>query len=240
MTGTPARAGLRGAVAQALREDLAEGRYAPGDRLPAEAALAARFGVNRHTVRAALGDLGSEGLVASRRGAGSFVLGTPTAYPIGRRVRFGPNLRAAGRHPSRAGTSVVTRAADAAEALALGLAPGAAVHAYEGVSLGDGQPLALFRSVFPAERLPGLPAILATEPSVTAALARCGVPDYVRASTRIDAVMASPLQAARLRLALPAALLRTQAISVDGAGAPVERGTTWFAGGRVTLTLAEG
>ena len=43
--------GLRSSVAEALRDDLAQGRFRPGDRLPSESDLAARFSVHRHTVR---------------------------------------------------------------------------------------------------------------------------------------------------------------------------------------------
>ena len=42
------------AISNALREDMAEGRYRPGDKLPTEAELAERFGVNRHTIRHAI------------------------------------------------------------------------------------------------------------------------------------------------------------------------------------------
>lgn len=231
--------GLRGSVAEALRDDLAAGRFRPGDRLPSEADLAARFGVHRHTVREALKRLGREGLVASRRGAGTFVLAPPADYVLGRRVRFTENIRAAGRLPSRRDTVIVTRAADAEEAEALRLGPGAPVHSYEGMSLADRQPVALFRSVFPAERFPDLPDHLAGDGSVTAALAACGVADYLRAATRLVATLATPHQAARLRLPAPAPLLRSTHVNADPEGRPVELGTTWFAGDRVTLVLPE-
>lgn len=87
------------AIANALRADLAEGRYTAGDKLPTEAALADRFGVNRHTVRHGISALVEEGLVRTRRGAGAFVAATPTDYPIGERVRFHENLIAAGATP---------------------------------------------------------------------------------------------------------------------------------------------
>lgn len=235
MTVPPAS--LRASVTVALRDDLAQGRWRPGDRLPSEADLARRFGVHRHTLREALARLSQEGLVQSRRGAGTFVLGAPTDYPLSRRVRFGTILRAAGREPGRADVTVTTRAADPREAEALDLAPGAPVHLYEGLSLADGVPVALFASAFPAERLPDLPRHLAETASVTAALALCGVPDYVRATTRLVAVVASPHQAARLRLPEPAALLRATAVNRDPDGRPVELGTTWFAGERVALTV---
>jgi GntR family phosphonate transport system transcriptional regulator len=226
-------------IEAALTADIAAHRYRPGDRLPSEAALAARFGVNRHTVRRALGAMAEAGLVHPRRGAGVTVLQAPTEYPIGRRVRFHRNLQAAGRLPAREVDALETCAASEAEAAALELAAGAPIVVCEGRSLADGQPLALFRSVFPADRLPGIAEALRALSSVTAALARCGVADYTRRSTRIDARHADATQAARLMLDEGAALLRTVAVSVDPGGRPVEYGTTWFAGDRVTLTLAE-
>src|SRR5262245_10858400 len=61
-------------VVDALRDDIASGRPAVGDRLPTEDALCRRFGVSRHTVREALRTLRDEGLVASKQGAGSTVM----------------------------------------------------------------------------------------------------------------------------------------------------------------------
>lgn len=234
----PSRVGsLRSSITEALRDDLAAGRWLPGNRLPSEAELALRFGVNRHTVREALLRLSADGLVQSRRGAGTFVLAAPTDYPIGRRVRFGQNVRASGQTPSRDEVLISTRAADRAEADALGLALGAHVHVFEGLSLADGMPMAIFSSAFPAARFPELPKHLAATDSVTEALAACGVMDYIRASTRLLAQIATAHQAARLRISEPAALLRATSVNVDGEGRPVEHGIAWFAGDRVSLTL---
>ena len=224
-------------IARSLAEEIARGHWSMGERLPTEAELSARFGVNRHTVRRSIAALGDEGLVHSRRGAGVFVAGRPTDYPLGRRVRFNQNLRAAGRLPGREVLAIATRSADAEEAEALALAPGAEVHAYEGLSLADRQPIAVFRSVFPAGRFPELPGLLLEEGSITVALARSGVVDYTRASTRLSAVPASATQALHLRIPEGAPLLRSVSINVDAEGRPVEYGHTWFAGDRVTLTL---
>ena len=236
-----ARPALWTAIAETLRAEIAAGHYALGARLPTEAQLAARFAVNRHTVRRALAALGAEGLVHSRRGAGAFVAAPPPAeYPLGRRVRFHRNLLAAGRSPDRRLLHRATRRADAAEAEALGLAAGALVHVCEGVSLADGVPVSLFRSVFPAEALPGMLDALGDHLSITRALAACGVDDHVRISTRLDAVAADAAQAALLQVAPGAALLRTVSLNADAAGRPVEYGRTHFVGERVTLTLAAG
>lgn len=225
------------AIAASLRSDIADALYGPGDQLPTEAVLAARFGVNRHTVRHALTALAEEGLVHARRGAGVFVTTTPTDYPIGRRVRFHQSLRAAGQTPAKKVLLLETRTAHPSEAEALDLNNGAQVHVYEGLSLSEGRPIAIFRSCFPAARFPDLLAHLGRDPSVTAALAECGVPDYTRASTRMNAKLATATQALHLQIAEHAPVLRTIGVNVDPSGAPIEVGRTWFAGDKVTLTL---
>lgn len=225
------------AIANALRSDLAEGRYRPGDKLPTEAALANRFGVNRHTVRHGVSALVDEGLIRTRRGAGAFVAATPTDYPIGNRVRFHENLIAAGRRPEKRLLALDTRAATMGEAQALRLAAGDPVCAYHGLSLADGQPIAVFESLFPLERFPGITAALRETSSVTEALSRAGVADYTRASTRLTAVRATATQALLLHVAEGDPLLRSSGVNICGQGQPVEFGRTWFAGDRVTLTL---
>jgi len=231
------RSPLWTAIRDHISEDIARGHYAPGDRLPTEAQLSDRFGVNRHTVRRALAALAEEGTVHARRGAGVFVRHRPTAYPLGRRVRFHQNLTAAGRVPDRRILLLETRTADTDEAAALRLEPAAMVHVYEGLSLADGTPIALFRSVFPAARFPGMIAALRDSQSVTAGFAAHGLADYTRASTEITAKPATPTLAAQLHLPAGAAILRTVAVNIDATGAPVEFGRTWFAGDRVALTL---
>lgn len=232
------RAPIWQAIAETLRTEIAVGHYAPGAKLPTEAALAARFGVNRHTVRHGLAHLAEAGFVHARRGSGVFVAGGSTDYPLGRRVRFHQNVAALGRTPTRQISRLETRRADAAEAEALKLPEGAEVHVVEGLSLADGVAIAAFRSIFPAARFPGLIASLRENPSITLALGAAGVEDYTRASTRLNAKAASATLALQLRLPQGAPILRTIGINVDGAGVPVEYGKTWFVGDRVTLTVA--
>lgn len=233
MTRTP----LWKSIADTLTREIAQGQYGPGDKLPTESRLAERFGVNRHTVRHALATMVEEGLVFTRRGAGAFIVQRPAEYPIGRRVRYTANLAAAGRIPGRRARLLERRAASAREAEALRIATGDPVQVYEGESLADDQPIALFRSVFPAARLPDILDHLRATPSVTEALRRSGVPDYLRASTRLCARLADAAQAALLRIEEGDPLLRSDAVNIDLQGVPVEFGRAWFAGARVTLTV---
>ena len=52
---------------------IAAGKYAAGTRLPSEAQLVKQFGVSRPTVRRALRDLESDGLIERRAGSGTYV-----------------------------------------------------------------------------------------------------------------------------------------------------------------------
>ncbi|WP_170473993.1 phosphonate metabolism transcriptional regulator PhnF [Ruegeria arenilitoris] len=226
-------------IALNLTSDIAEGRYGTGDRLPTEAQLAAKHGVNRHTVRRALSDLAEQGLVHPRRGAGVFVAARPTDYPIGKRVRYHKSISASGKIPGKKILALTTRAADETEADALNLTAGDAVHVYDGLSLADGQPIAMFQSLFPAERLPGILDALTQTGSVTRALQLCGVDDYTRVSTRLTARAASATQGLHLKLPEGAPVLHSLGINADSSGQPVEFGKTVFAGERVTLTLSE-
>lgn len=225
------------AIAETLRAEITDGARRAGDRLPTEAELSLRFGVNRHTVRRALARLSEDGLVHSRRGAGVFVAAGSTDYPVGRRVRFHHQLEAAGRLPSRKILSLESRPATGTEATALDIERGGDVVVSEGVSLADGVALALFVSVFPAGRLPGITEALRQNDGVTRALAAVGVADYIRSMTRVTAISADAAQAAQLACPPGSALIRTESVSVIPGGAPVQYGLTHFVGERVTLTL---
>jgi len=60
-------------VRDAMRDEILGGTLRPGDRLPSESALIARFGVSRITVRQAISELQSAGLVQTINGKGSYV-----------------------------------------------------------------------------------------------------------------------------------------------------------------------
>ncbi|MDB5957478.1 GntR family transcriptional regulator [Ramlibacter sp.] len=71
--GVAASLPKHGRVAQALSAEIQRGKYKVGDLLPSEALLSLRFGVSRHTVRAALQTLQGLGLVSSHQGVGTQV-----------------------------------------------------------------------------------------------------------------------------------------------------------------------
>jgi DNA-binding GntR family transcriptional regulator len=66
-------------LAWALRGAIESGALRPGDRLPPLRELADEVGVNANTLRAAYAKLEADGLIETRHGSGTYVLGPPTA-----------------------------------------------------------------------------------------------------------------------------------------------------------------
>lgn len=66
--------GLVSEIVENLASSIREGRLQPGDKLPTEAEIMARFDVSRTVVRESLSKLQASGLVETRHGIGTFVL----------------------------------------------------------------------------------------------------------------------------------------------------------------------
>src|SRR5258705_13396416 len=64
-----------------LYADIGRGRLREGDRLPTIKDLAERFQINPNTVARAYRELDLKGIIASRRGDGSFVSSTHRSVP---------------------------------------------------------------------------------------------------------------------------------------------------------------
>ncbi|MEK9953602.1 MAG: FadR/GntR family transcriptional regulator, partial [Curvibacter sp.] len=62
-------------LVESLGDRIRDGRIAPGDKLPTEAAIMEEFGVSRTVVREAISKLQAAGLVETRHGIGTFVVG---------------------------------------------------------------------------------------------------------------------------------------------------------------------
>lgn len=69
-------------LVESLGDRIRDGRLAPGAKLPTEAAFMDEFGVSRTVVREAISKLQASGLVETRHGVGTFVVGLGDAAPF--------------------------------------------------------------------------------------------------------------------------------------------------------------
>ncbi|WP_461208397.1 FadR/GntR family transcriptional regulator [Desulfocurvus sp. DL9XJH121] len=76
-----------------IRSLVRSGEIAPGGRLPSERYLAEEFGVARSSVREAIRTLADQGVIESRRGAGTFLVDLPQSEILARLTRGLANHR---------------------------------------------------------------------------------------------------------------------------------------------------
>jgi GntR family transcriptional regulator len=135
-----------------LTEMIQKGRYAVNDKLPSESKLAELFRVNRNTVRQAIADLVTKGIIQKRNGVGSFVIGRtvqPVKYTLQHISSFTDDMIQMGISPKTRllSKSVIEAPADVAEKLMLGKER--LVILTERLRLGNRIPLVIERSYLP-------------------------------------------------------------------------------------------
>lgn len=225
-------------IADRIRAGAAAGLADESGRLPPEVELAARFGVNRHTVRAAIAALVGEGALRAEQGRGTFVVRRKRlSYPIARRTRFSAGLES---QTVMRGSRLLGHAREIASSLVadgLAIDAGAQVIRLDILGEADGTPVSRSTSWFDAARFAGIETAYAKALSVSAALAELGVPDYLRRSTCIEARHASAEDTSDLNLSPGAIVLVTRAINTDVTGKPIQYSQTRFAADRVELQV---
>lgn len=224
-------------IADRIRLAIGSGEFV--DRLPPETALAARFGVNRHTVREAIAALEEEGVLRAEQGRGTFIERKQRlAYPIGVRTRFSEGLRGQTRDRRGILLDQSVERADERTAEALGLVAGVKVIRLETLSEADGRPVSRATSFFAWDRFEGIGKIYAESGSVTTALKSFGISDYFRHSTLISARHACDADLADLKLSAGAIVLVTVYVNVDPEGRPLQFSETRFAADLVELSVS--
>ena len=209
------------------------------ERLPAEGELAERFGVNRHTVRRAIGALAADGLVRAERGRGTFVLAAAPrlAYAMGARTRFTENVLSQSRAPGGRLIGADRVRAESETAALLGCPAGTLLHRLETLRVADGVPLSVATSWLEAGRFPDIVRHYAESGSITQMLQAAGIADYRRAETRLTAERLSPTDAEHLSAASDAIALVAFAVNVDLAGRPFQVQRTRFHAERMELVF---
>lgn len=155
-------------IADILRDHIDRGRLTPGEQLPSEATLIDHFGVARMTVREAIKELRTEGLVVAQHGKGVFVRSAPPVRRLAsdrfaRRHRkegksaFIAEAEASGQVPGVDQIRVTNEVASADVATRLNLKPRERVIVRSRRYLADGRPVETATSYIPESIAKGTP-----------------------------------------------------------------------------------
>ncbi|MFV0349483.1 MAG: phosphonate metabolism transcriptional regulator PhnF, partial [Halodesulfovibrio sp.] len=172
-------------IQKTLEQDILDGLFPPGEKLPPERLLAERFAVNRHTLRQALNNLVRKELVRAEQGRGYFVREDMVHYALARRVRFRENLSRQHREAAEEllGWELVQAERRTAEHLMV--RPGTPLVRMRTVGKADGQCLCVTSHYFPQQRFPDINRIYGSTGSITATFRHFGITDYTRVQTLI-------------------------------------------------------
>ncbi len=142
---TPLHLQLKGVLLQKIEN----GVYNPGDLIPSERQLAEQYGLNRMTVRGAIGALVSEGILKRVQGKGTYVIKQKIRRDLNNLQGFSHTMKDRGVHP----TSKVLATQTIHGALALNnkmkLPRDADLFNITRLRLGDGHPIALEETYIP-------------------------------------------------------------------------------------------
>ncbi len=173
---------------------------------------------------------------------GTFVVGIPIKYVIGKRVRYNQTLIAQGQNPSFQLLQVVKLPADSIIAEGLEVEIGTSVALIERLAFADGQPISISSSYFPLHRFPDIiheEAIefLQEKYSISMLLRELYNSDHIRLRTHVYARIVQEQDAALLEVSLNHPILLAESINVDQNGKIIEYGVTIFRGDRMELVF---
>jgi GntR family transcriptional regulator len=225
-------------LAAELRERVALGDHGPRGELESEAELGRRYAVSRVTVRRALEELREEGLVASRKGAGWYVVSGSIGQTLalGSFQHAGSALAAAGLDVRRRIVEYDFRPAPAEIAAQLCLAPDTEVLHARSVRYAGAEPLDTATEWVPGSVAAPISRADAEAPGIWASLRLLGhAVCSVRQSIAAVAATAPAAELLRVEPGTPALLIRRTAYTSDDT--PLALSDHRYAGHRFRLDV---
>ncbi len=206
-----------------ITQSLQSGEWKPGELMPSEVELAARFKVSQGTVRKAIDELAAENLVVRRQGKGTFVATHHEERAHFRFLRLMPD-EGVPHHPDNRIVEVKRLRAPAEVARLLELKSGDAVVYIKRVQSFDGAPTILEELWLPGQLFKGLTAERLVEykgPMYGLFESEFGT-RMIRATEKIRALAADAAAAQYLNVAEGAPLLCAERVSFTYGDKPVE------------------
>src|SRR5688572_30127134 len=211
---TPARRPLYEQIKILLTNSLVAGEWKPGEAIPSEMDLAARYHVSQGTVRKAIEELAADAILTRRQGKGTFVASHNEPSYQYRFLRVVPD---SGErvHPVNLFFGLERHKARAEVARALGLEAGAQSVSFKRVMSFAGSPVVLDEISFAAARFPGftLAELEEFHGSVYSFYETVFGVRMIRAEERLRAVPADSVAAAHLKVEPGTPLLQVDRVA---------------------------
>ena len=225
-SATPAFSPLYQQIKELILQSLKSGEWKPGEAIPSEMELAARFRVSQGTVRKAIDELAADNLVIRRQGKGTFVATHAEQHVRYRFLKLMPDSgdRDSEGPAQRTVLECKRVRASAEVARALSLRTGDAVVQVRRVLSFGGVPTILEDLWLPGNAFKGLTAEQAAGyqgPTYAMFEIEFGV-RLVRAEEKIRAVLPDAQQAAALKVSQQAPLLSVERIAYTYNDVPME------------------
>ena len=212
----------------------------PGDRLPTEAELTARFGVSRPALREALKGMELDGIIAAQRGSGRYVapaMAVQVERPITAFESVTEMLGRAGHRPQTRLLQAGRVPSPPDVAAALGLAEDSPVWRLEKLRLIEGQPLLYSLEYLPLALLPPDHPVFDWSGSLMALMQGLGLAPVMSRAT-VSAVGPPETQADLGSLGAGGPLLLVAETCFTAAGQAVIRSLIYHAGHQFSFSFA--
>lgn len=215
-----------------LRSALDAGDWGPGDRLPPERELAARYGCSLITVRRALSELAREQRIERTRGRGTHVLRPLIDRDLAGGLSFAEEMERRGLEPQTRLVEAKLEPASQAVATGLGIGLGDETFYLERLRLASGDPLLLEQVHLSAARFPGLLDFDFERNSLYDLLADRYATRIARAKEAFEPVLLRAREARLLGLKPRSPALLVEGVAFTVEGVPIESARSYVRGDR--------
>ncbi|WP_370264377.1 GntR family transcriptional regulator [Limnobacter sp.] len=212
-----------------LIKSLQDGEWKPGELIPSETELAARYGVSQGTVRKAIDELAAENLVDRKQGRGTFVATHNEAKSEYRFLRLAADEEPSAK-PKSTYLSVERVRANSQVAKLLDIKASDSVFVVKRVMRFEGTPRIFDEIWLPASQYKGLTLerLQQWNSTLYGFLESAFGVRMLRASEHIKAVSANAEQSEHLQVATGTPLLLVERLSLTYADRPVELRRGWY------------
>jgi len=225
-----------------LKELIQTGRYKADEKLPSEVELSTMCGVNRNTLRQAIGELTAAGLLRKEKGTGTFV-SRPSSNGLRHKLeRISSFTDMLGQSGLKAKTRIISKRIENADDYVAGnlfLGSSKKIAVIRRVRAGNGTPYIYEESYLPAHKFEGILELDLTG-SMYDLMSKHFSVELARGKQTISAVNLSSEIAKILSVPVNSAAIFAEYITYDEKSMPIELLHSYYRGDKYTLEIELG